>query len=279
MADSVRIAAGSTIADVLAAGWLPALEARILLGHALGMTRVQLVTQSARALTADDARALCALFARRRAGEPIAYLTGEREFFGLTFSVTPEVLIPRHETELLVELALERLPKNGSALDLGTGSGAIAVSLAHARPDTALLATDASAAALEVARANAARNGVTLRFALSDWYSNIEGQFDLIVSNPPYIAAGDPHLSQGDLRFEPASALTDDADGLTDLAAIIDGAPSRLHPGGWLLMEHGYDQSSIVRHMLQQEGWTDVQSWPDLAGIERVSGGRWTAAT
>lgn len=261
-----------TVDGLLRSARIDPLEARILLAHALGCTRVQLVIRAKDELTPAQEAAAGELFTRRRNGEPIAYLTGEREFFGLSFSVTPDVLIPRHETELLVELALERLPKNGSALDLGTGSGAIAVSLAHVRPDIALLATDASAAALEVARANAARSGVTLRFALSDWYSNIDEQFDLIVSNPPYIAAGDPHLSRGDLRFEPASALTDDADGLTDLAAIIDGAPSRLHPGGWLMMEHGHDQASAVRALLERAGWHHPQSWRDLTGIERVTG-------
>jgi release factor glutamine methyltransferase len=135
-------------------------------------------------------------------------------------------------------------------------------------------ASDASAAALEVARRNAALNGASVRFLLSDWYQDIDGQFNLIVSNPPYIAAGDPHLSQGDLRFEPASALTDDADGLTDLAAIIDGAPARLQPGGWLLMEHGYDQAATVRALLERAGWPQPQSWRDLAGIERVTGAR-----
>ncbi len=248
------------------------LEARILLAHALGCTRVQLVIRAKDEVSTQQAAAAQALFERRRQGEPIAYLTGEREFFGLRFQVTPAVLIPRHETELLVELAIERLPQSGRALDLGTGSGAIAVALAHVRPDAHIMATDASDDALAVARRNAERHKVAVRFGLSDWYRAIDDRFDLIVSNPPYIAAGDPHLSQGDLRFEPVAALTDEADGLTDLAAIIDGAPRHLNPGGWLLMEHGHDQAAPVRTLLERAGWQQVRSWRDLAGIERVSG-------
>ncbi len=263
-----------TVDGLLRSAQIDALEARILLAHALGCTRVQLVIRARDELSPAQEAAATKLFVRRRQGEPIAYLTGEREFFGLNFHVTPDVLIPRHETELLVELALERLPSKGQVLDLGTGSGAIAVSIAHVRSDAQVTASDASAAALEVARRNAALNGASVRFLLSDWYQDIDGQFNLIVSNPPYIAAGDPHLSQGDLRFEPASALTDDADGLTDLAAIIDGAPARLQPGGWLLMEHGYDQAATVRALLERAGWPQPQSWRDLAGIERVTGAR-----
>lgn len=261
-----------TVEELLRSAQIDPLEARILLAHALGCTRVQLVIRSKDALTSPQQAAANELFARRRSGEPIAYLTGEREFFGLSFAVTPDVLIPRHETELLVELAIAKLPRHGRALDLGTGSGAIAVSIAHARPDAGITASDASAAALAVAQQNASRNAVTIRFALSDWYQAIDGHFDLIVSNPPYIAASDPHLSQGDLRFEPASALTDDADGLSDLTAIIAGAPTHLNPGGWLLMEHGYDQAATVRALLAAAGWQQVQSWTDLAGIERVTG-------
>lgn len=261
-----------TIEALLRAAQIDPLEARILLAHALGCTRVQLVIRARDELTLQQIAAARALFGRRRDGEPIAYLTGEREFFGLGFQVTPAVLIPRHETELLVELAISHLPSRGCALDLGTGSGVIAVALAHARPDASVMATDASAAALAVARNNAARHGVNVRFVSSDWFSVVDGVFDLIVSNPPYIAAGDPHLSQGDLRFEPSSALTDEANGLTDLAAIIKGAPAHLQPGGWLLLEHGHDQAAAVRALLAQAGWRQVQSWRDLAGTERVSG-------
>ena len=264
--------AGRSIAQVLAQSPLDQLETRILLGHALGLTRVQLITRAEQVLDADAAARLGMLFERRLAGEPIAYLTGEREFHGLAFRVTPDVLIPRPDTELLVELACERLPRGGAVLDMGTGSGAIAVAIAHARPDARVSALDASAAALAVARSNAERHGVRVDFLQSDWYAALAPQrFAMIVANPPYIVAGDSHLSQGDLRFEPVDALTDHADGLSALRAIVKGAPSFLDDDGWLLMEHGYDQAAAVRALLQ--GWGDVQSWRDLAGIERVSGG------
>jgi release factor glutamine methyltransferase len=271
----MNTAAGATVGAVRAALPLDPLENRILLCHALGLSRVGLITQSQRVLSADEAAALDALVARRQAGEPIAYIVGKREFFGLDFRVTDAVLIPRPDTELLVELALERLPDNASVLDMGTGSGAIAVAVAHTRPDAQVSALDASPAALEIARANAAANGAVVRFLHSDWYAALGGQrFDLIVSNPPYIAAGDVHLGQGDLRFEPVSALTDHADGLSDLRAIIGGAGAHLAPGAWLLLEHGYDQAATVRALLAAGGYAQVQSWRDLSGTERVSGGR-----
>lgn len=248
------------------------LEAQVLLAHALKCTRVQLVIRSKDELTPQQVTDASALLMRRMQGEPIAYLTGEREFHGLRFEITPDVLIPRHETELLVELALQKLVKGGSVLDLGTGSGAIAVSLAHARRDALVTATDTSPAALALAKRNAAAHSTSIQFVQSDWFEQIEGSFDLIVSNPPYIAASDPHLLQGDLRFEPRSALTDEANGMLHIGRIIDGAARLLKPGGWLLLEHGYDQSSAVRGLLQRAGWQQVQSWPDLAGIERVSG-------
>jgi release factor glutamine methyltransferase len=248
------------------------LEARILLAHALKCTRVQIVIRSKDALTPQQVTEVSELFMRRMQGEPIAYLTGEREFHGLRFEVTSDVLIPRPETERLVELAVEKLPKGGSVIDLGTGSGAVAVTLAHERRDAKISATDISEAALGVARRNASQHSVAVRFIHSDWYAKVDGQFDLIISNPPYIAAGDPHLAQGDLRFEPRSALTDDANGMMHIGAIIDGAPQHLKPGGWLLMEHGYDQASAVRALLARVGWQQVQSWQDLSGIERVSG-------
>jgi release factor glutamine methyltransferase len=266
---------GLSIAQILARPALPPLEARILLCHALDLTRVQLITRSE--LVPDEAGRcrLAQLFSRRLQGEPIAYITGSREFYGLDFAVTPAVLIPRPETELLVELALERLPPKGSMLDLGTGSGAIAVAVAHSRADARIAALDASAAALEVARANALRHGARVDFMQSDWYAALPPQrFDLIASNPPYIVAGDAHLAQGDLRFEPKDALTDHADGLSALRAIIQGANAYLAPGGWLLLEHGYDQAAPVRSLLDAHRFAEVQSWRDLAGIERASGGR-----
>lgn len=272
------IHSGSTLAEVLRSAHLPVLETRILLSHALQLTRVQLITQSDRILDPDEIGTLSALIARRLAGEPIAYLTGEREFYGLPFHVTPAVLIPRPETELLVELAIQRLPQGGTILDMGTGSGAIAIAIAHARPDAIVTALDVSTEALQVARSNALRNDVRVQFLHSDWFSALDTQkekpgFDIIVSNPPYIVAGDPHLSQGDLRFEPVDALTDHDDGLTALRTLCAYAAPYLRRNGWLLMEHGYDQAAAVRQMLTINEFGDTQSWRDLAGIERVSGG------
>ncbi len=271
---NIPLAAGDTLTDLLRRALLPALEMRILASHALGLTRVQLITQADRALSADEARHLSELVMRRQAGEPIAYIVGQREFFGLPFRVSPAVLIPRPETELLVELALARLPQGGHALDLGTGSGAIAVAIAHQRPDVCVTALDASAVALAVARENAAHNRVDVRFLHSDWYAVLaDERFAVIAANPPYIEQHDPHLTQGDLRFEPPDALTDHGDGLSDLRAIVAGASRHLENNGWLLMEHGYDQAHAVRAMLEAHGFAEAQSWRDLAGIERVTGG------
>ena len=269
------IRAGLTVAALQAGLPLEPLENRILLCHALGLTRVGLITQSERLVTDAEAAALKALAERRLRGEPIAYIVGRREFFGLDFRVTDAVLIPRPDTELLVELALERLAPQARVLDMGTGSGAIAVAIAHTRRDAQVTALDVSPAALDIARQNAVTNGARVRLVQSDWFAAIEGErFDMVVSNPPYIANGDVHLSQGDLRFEPTGALTDHADGLSALRTIIKGAPAHLEPGGWLLMEHGYDQASQVRELLTEHGYVDVASWRDLAGIERVTGGR-----
>lgn len=273
----MTIQPGATIAAVQAGLPLDPLENRILLCEATGLTRVQLITQGDRALTPDEASRLDDLVARRLRGEPIAYIVGKREFFGLDFQVGPAVLIPRPDTELIVELALERLPHGPARLlDMGTGSGAIAVAVAHTRPDADVTALDVSPDALAIAQANAAANGARVRFLHSSWFDALAAAevFDVITSNPPYIAAGDDHLVQGDLRFEPVGALTDHADGLSALRIIIDGSPRHLVPGGWLLLEHGYDQAAAVRALLLQSGFADVQSWRDLAGIERVSGGR-----
>jgi release factor glutamine methyltransferase len=273
----MTIQPGATIAAVQAGLPLDPLENRILLCEATGLTRVQLITQGDRPLTADEAARLDDLVARRLRGEPIAYIVGRREFFGLDFQVGPAVLIPRPDTELIVELSLERLPQNAPRLlDMGTGSGAIAVAVAHTRPDADVTALDVSPDALAVAQANATANGARVRFLESSWFDALAAAevFDVIASNPPYIAAGDEHLAQGDLRFEPVGALTDHADGLSALRLIIAGGPRHLVPGGWLLLEHGYDQAAAVRTLLADAGFTDVQSWRDLAGIERVSGGR-----
>jgi release factor glutamine methyltransferase len=275
MTRSTNIVPGASIREVQAALPLEPLENRILLQHALGLSRVGLITQSERALTAEEAGRLAALVQRRLAGEPIAYIIGRREFFGLDFHVNPAVLIPRPDTELIVELALERLAPQARLLDMGTGSGAIAVAAAHTRKDARVTALDVSEAALAVARANAAGNGATVRFVHSDWFSALgDERFEVIASNPPYIADGDAHLVQGDLRFEPVGALTDHADGLSALRIIVAGAGAHLVAGGWLLLEHGYDQAPQVRALLAAAGYSEVQSWRDLAGIERVSGGR-----
>jgi len=279
IADTSAIVAGVTIGALQRQSLLDALDYRVLLCHALDLNRIALITQSERALDAQEAQRFAALVQRRLDGEPVAYIVGQREFFGLPFEVSGAVLIPRPDTELLVELTLERLPAQGRVLDMGTGSGAIAVALAHSRQDADVTALDVSAEALAVAGRNAAANGARVRFLQSDWYAALQGAapFDVIASNPPYIASGDRHLSEGDLRYEPVGALTDHADGLSALRTIIAGAPTHLKPQGWLLMEHGYDQSAQVRTLLSDAGYTEVQSWRDLAGIERVSGGKFTA--
>jgi release factor glutamine methyltransferase len=265
------------IAQLLESCGLPRLEARMLFARALDRNGAWLIAHADEAVSADAERAFTVLAARRRQGEPIAYILGEREFFGLEFKVGPAVLIPRPETELLLELALERCRVNESlrALDLGTGSGAIAVALARERPRIEVTAVDVDETALVFARENALLHGVGPRFLLSDWFSSLAGEtYDLIVSNPPYVADDDPHLSLGDARFEPRGALIGGEDGLDCLRAIVTAATSHLNPGGWLLLEHGYDQAEACRGLLQARGYAKVQSWPDLAGIPRVSGGQ-----
>jgi release factor glutamine methyltransferase len=253
------------------------IEVQCLLQAVLQKNRAYLLTHPEQPLDADQHVRYMALYERRLSGEPIAYLLGEREFYGLPFKVSPATLIPRPETELLVELALQHIPKHGQCrvLDMGTGSGAIALSIAHARPDAEVVAVDASSAALEVAQSNALRLGPgNVRLLHSDWFNALHGErFDMIVSNPPYIAAGDVHLSQGDVRFEPRAALVSGADGLDDIRRIAAQAKDHLNTNGWLLLEHGYNQAAQIRALLQQAGFTGVLSVRDLAGIERVSGG------
>lgn len=255
------------------------LEAQVLLGQALNRSRAWLISHGGDPLDPEQTAAFADLFERRWSGEPIAYILGEREFYSLNFKVTPAVLIPRPETELLVDLALARIPANRTCrvLDLGTGSGAVAVTLALHRQRADVMAVDQSAAALEVARENAQRLGASnLRLIQSDWYSALAGEtFELIVSNPPYIAAADPHLGQGDLRFEPAAALASGVDGLDDIRTIVRGAAVHLKPDGWLLFEHGYDQATACRQLLVQAGFEQVASAADLSSIERVSYGQW----
>jgi release factor glutamine methyltransferase len=267
----------TTIAQLMAQSGLPPLEGRMLLERVLETTHAWLIAHANEAPGAAATQAFVALAERRRQGEPMAYILGEREFYGLDFKVAPAVLIPRPETELLVELALARIPEQARArvLDLGTGSGAIAIALAKARPQARVTAVDVDYAALTLARANAKHHAASVRFFCGDWFGALSGEsFDLIVSNPPYVADADPHLGLGDVRFEPRRALAGGADGLDCIRAIVSQAGVHLHPGAWLLLEHGYDQAAACRALLEAGGYRDVQSWPDLAGIARVSGGR-----
>jgi release factor glutamine methyltransferase len=268
----------ATIEALLRESGLPRHEAEILLGSVLECERIHLIAHSGDALDPVAADAARRRFERRRSGEPVAYITGRREFYGLPLEVTPDVLIPRSETEQLVDLALERSSTASSArvLDLGTGSGAIALALASQRPRWKVVAADISEAALAVARRNAREHGVDIEFVRSDWFESIAPEpFDLIVSNPPYVAAGDPHLRQGDLPFEPRLALVDRVGGLGCMREIASGARGRLKPGGRLFLEHGYDQGERCVGLLRDLGYADVQDFPDLAGLPRVSAATW----
>ncbi|MDP2810556.1 MAG: peptide chain release factor N(5)-glutamine methyltransferase [Rhodocyclaceae bacterium] len=268
----------TTLAAALVAARLilPAFEARLLLGFVLGRNGAWIEAHRDDALDEGPARQFAALAARRASGEPIAYLTGRREFYGREFDVAPAVLIPRPETELLVEVALGKVSRGETAriLDLGAGSGCVAVTLALELPAASVTAVDVSADALVVARKNVGRLGAKVTFAQSDWFSAVDGEFDVIVTNPPYLAEGDPHLAQGDLRFEPAGALASGPAGLAALRTIVAEAPRRLASGGWLFFEHGYDQAAAVRELLAVAGFEDIEQHRDLAGIVRVSGGR-----
>jgi len=259
---------------------LDRLDARWLLAHALGRDRSWLLTHEGDALTPAQDATYTALCARRAAGEPFAYLVGEQEFHGLRLAVSPAVLVPRPDTETLVDWALALLAEElahlpaPKVIDLGTGSGAIALAVRHRWPSVQMTALDASPAALAQARANAERLGLPVYFHLSDWWQTVAGQrFDLVLSNPPYIAGQDPHLAA--LTHEPLQALTPGGDGLDALRLIVASAPDHLQPGGWLLLEHGWDQAEAVRRLLGDAGFDAVQSQRDLGGHERCSGGRW----
>ena len=257
------------------------IDAELLLLHVVQQPRSWLFTHADDLLQMDVQRAYDALLGRRETGEPVAYITGRRGFWTLDLEVTPATLIPRPETELLVELALQRLPPDfsGSVADLGTGSGAIALALARERPQAQVIATDTSVAALEVARRNAQRHAIgNVSFTHGDWLAPLAGQrFGLIVSNPPYIEAADPHLACGDLRFEPVSALASGNDGLEDIRRIVGGARSHLDPGGWLLFEHGWNQGDAARALLRDGGYAEVFTAQDLEQRDRASGGRHAA--
>lgn len=253
------------------------LDAQQLAGHLLGRSRTWLIAHDDEAWPAALAMAWAQQVARRAAGEPLAYLIGEKEFHGLRLQVTPAVLVPRADTETLVDWALDcldKLPADAQVLDLGTGSGAIALAVQHARPNLTVWAVDASPTALEVARLNALRLDLAVQFLLGDWWEAVATQrFHLVVSNPPYIAEGDPHLPA--LQHEPRQALTSGPDGLDDLRHLIAHAPAHLWPGGWLLLEHGHDQAVAVAASLKARGFEAVQTRLDMAGIARCTGGLW----
>ena len=270
----------ATVADALraAANRIDRIDAELLLLHVVERERIWLFTHDSEVLDDANAAAFDALIARREAGEPVAYLIGTRGFWTLDLTVTPDTLIPRPETERLVELALERIPLNTAAriVDLGTGSGAIALALASERPAAAVVATDVDKATLAVAVRNAAVHGLdNVWFRRGDWTAALGGErFDLIASNPPYIAEGDPHLGRGDLRHEPPRALSSGADGLDAIRAIVAAAPRHLVPGGWLLLEHGLEQAAAIRALLEQAGFAEVETVQDLERRDRVSLGR-----
>jgi release factor glutamine methyltransferase len=274
---------GPRIAELLAqarGAGVERLDAQLLLARLLGRSRTWLLAHDDAKLDAAQLAAWNAQVARRAVGEPLAYLVGEKEFHGLPFQVDANVLVPRPETEVLVDWALEllegplreRSPQR--VVDLGTGSGAIAIAVKHGCPPAQLSATDLSAAALDVARANAHRLGTSISFAAGSWWNAIAGstRFDLVLSNPPYVAADDPHLAA--LRHEPLAALTPGGDGLAALRQIIEGAPDHMAASGWLLVEHGYDQADDVRALLHIHGFSAITTRPDLAGQARCTGGR-----
>ena len=270
MPDAAKVA---SVSELLRASGLPPLEARALLAQQLGCTREALVAHPERSVTDAAAAAFGALARRRRSGEPLAYLLGEREFYGRAFAVTPAVLIPRPETELLVSLALDRAKQidHPAILDLGTGSGCVAITLALEAPQATVVATDIDTAALDIARANATRHRARVTFIESNWYSAIEGRFDLIVANPPYVAGADPHLP--DLQREPQLALLAGKDGLDHVRTIVAASPAHLRSGGWLALEHGYDQASPIRDLFASAGFESVSTFKDVAGIARVTSG------
>ena len=260
-----------TVADALGASRLELREARLLLAHATGFSAAAVLAFPERELPGEAAARFTAFAERRRRGEPVAYIVGEKEFYGLPLAVTPAVLIPRPETELLVELALER--PFTTAADLGTGCGAIALALKHERRAARVVGVEASVAALEVARRNAVRLGLEVDWRHGQWCEPLaEERYEVIVANPPYVAEGDPHLAA--LGHEPRTALVAGADGLDAIRALVAQAPAHLAPGGWLLLEHGQGQDAAVRRLLEQAGLVEVRTWPDLAGIPRVSGAR-----
>jgi release factor glutamine methyltransferase len=251
---------------------LDRIDADVLAAHVLEVERAYLYSHPERILDSAELARIDALVAQRAAGTPLAYLTGHKEFWSLTLEVDASVLIPRPETELLVEVALTRLADGARILDLGTGSGAIALALAVERDDCSIIATEHDPNALAVARRNAARHGCNVRFLQCDWFGDLDEPFDVILSNPPYIAAADPHLDA--LNCEPRKALIGGADGLDDLRIIIGAAPDHLTRNGWLLVEHGWDQAQRVRTLFRDAGFAGLETHRDAAGLERVTAGQ-----
>jgi len=267
-----------TVNRAMVQSGLVPLEAKVLLAHVLATRRSWLVAHGNAVLTSDQARSFEALARRRRDGVPIAYLTGHREFYGIDLEITPDVLIPRPETEILVEFALAQIQDQLPAriLDLGSGSGAVTLAIARLRPAAAVLGVDVSPAAVALARRNAERLQIAnAEFIESDWFAQVPpGAFDLILANPPYVADADPHLKQDDLRFEPPLALRGGADGLTAIRTIVAGARDFLRDAGTLAVEHGYDQAEPVQALIRAAGFDQVQSRRDLAGVLRATSGR-----
>lgn len=267
-----------TIAQWLQQSPLPRHEARALISHITGLSHAQIITQSEHPLRAEHYAVLNELQKKRAAGQPLAYLLGAREFWGRNFVVSSAVLIPRPETEHLIEAILQRLPPHGRLWDLGTGSGIIAITVALERPDAQVRASDFSPEALHIAQENAQRHHATIEWAMGSWYQAQplpQVRYHILASNPPYIHASDPHLKQGDLIHEPRHALTDYADGLSHIRHLSQQAPDYLEAGGYLMLEHGYDQGSAVRAILASQQFQHIQTLSDLAGLERITLGQW----
>ena len=258
------------------------IDARVLMEHVTGYSHADIIRKNDQALSESQQSLFDELVAMRETGAPIAYITGQREFWSMNFLVTPDTLIPRPETEILVEQALLRIPKDTEVTiaDLGTGSGAIALAIAYERPHARVIASDASRLALETARVNEERLGIgNVELRLGRWFGALgQDRCDVVVSNPPYVREDDPHLSQGDVRYEPMTALVSGDDGLDAIREIITDASNHLKPGGWLLLEHGFDQGEAVLGLMQSAGFVNVETVGDLAGQDRVTLGQWVVS-
>ncbi|OAI12053.1 protein-(glutamine-N5) methyltransferase, release factor-specific [Methylomonas lenta] len=280
--ESIQTLVKNSVMRLAHASDTPHLDAEVLLCHCLSKNRSYLRAWPEHHPSAAQSLQFWALIEQRCLGEPIAYLTGQREFWSRAFMVSPDVLIPRPDTELLIELSLQHLPSNqaGKIIDMGTGSGILAITLAAERPLADVIATDISSAALNIAKKNAQQLAVgNIRFLISDWFDAVtESNFDLVISNPPYIAADDPHLQQGDVRFEPESALISGEEGLKDIRLLSEQARNHLKPNGLLLIEHGYNQQTQAQAILQTLNYRQIQTHPDLSGNPRVTSGIWNPA-